>query len=100
MDYVPELIEGTFAEVYLIGKEIPDAIAVPNTAIMEEYGKYYVFQLHEDGDFVKRYVTTGFNNGEYTQILTGLEGNETIVATGTYQVKLSQMSTTAPAHNH
>lgn len=100
MDYVPDLIEGTFAEVYLIGKEIPDAITVPNSALMEEYGKYYLFIRHEDGDFLKRYIKTGFNNGESTQVLEGLSENEVVVSSGAYQVKLSQMSSSAPAHSH
>jgi hypothetical protein len=48
MDVVPELIEGTFAEVYLIGKETRDAIVVPNSALMEEFGKLYVFVEDEE----------------------------------------------------
>jgi cobalt-zinc-cadmium efflux system membrane fusion protein len=100
MDYTPSLIEGTFADVYLIGKEIKDALVVPNTALMEEYGKLYVFVDDGDGDFFKRYIKTGYNNGEQTQVIEGLAENEMIVATGTYQVKLSQMTTSAPAHNH
>jgi RND family efflux transporter MFP subunit len=100
MDYDPELIEGTFVEVYLISEETENAIVVPNTALMEEYGKIYVYVEDFDGDFLKRYVIPGLNNGEFTQILEGLAENETIVATGAYQVKLSQMSNSAPAHNH
>ncbi len=100
MSYNPELIEGTFAEVFLIGKEIPDAIVVPNSALMEEYGKLYVYVEDFDGDFLKRYILTGSSNGEYTQVLKGLSENEVIVATGAYNIKLSQMSTSAPAHNH
>jgi RND family efflux transporter MFP subunit len=100
MDYVPDLIEGTFAEVYLIGKVIPGAIVVPNSALMEEYGKFYVFVRHEDGDFLKRYIKTGFDDGENTQILEGLAENEVIVSSGAYQVKLSLMSNSAPAHSH
>jgi multidrug efflux pump subunit AcrA (membrane-fusion protein) len=57
MNYDPDLIEGTFAEVYLIGKEIKDAIVVPNSALLEEYGKLYVFVENSDGDFIKRYIT-------------------------------------------
>jgi len=100
MKYNPDLIEGTFAEVYLIGKEIKDAIVVPNSSLMEEYGKLFVYVEDFDGDFLKRYIKSGYSNGEYTQVLDGLAENEKIVATGTYQVKLSQMSNSAPAHNH
>jgi RND family efflux transporter MFP subunit len=101
MDYLPELIEGTFAEIYLVGKEIPDAIVIPNTALMEEFGKLYVFVAHDDGDFIKRYIETGNSDGEKTMVSAGLSENETVVATGTYRVKLSQTVTVAPdPHNH
>ncbi|MFZ0280384.1 MAG: efflux RND transporter periplasmic adaptor subunit, partial [Bacteroidales bacterium] len=100
MNSNPELIEGTFAEVYLIGKEIRDAIVVPNSALLEEFGKLYVFVEDEDGDFLKRYVVTGSNNGEFTEVTGGLAENESIVATGAYNIKLSQMSGSAPAHTH
>lgn len=100
MDYMPELIDGTFAEVYLLGNEIPDAIVVPNTALMEEFGKIFVFVAHDDGDFMKRYIEVGNSDGESTHVISGLDEHEKIVATGAYRVKLSQMTTTAPAHNH
>jgi len=100
MNFDPSLIEGTFAEIYLIGMEIPDAIVVPNSALMEEYGKLYVFVEDEDGDFLKRYIKTGNNDGEFTEVTDGLSENETIVATGAYNIKLSQMTGSAPAHTH
>jgi cobalt-zinc-cadmium efflux system membrane fusion protein len=100
MDYDPELIEGTFAEVYLIGKQIPEAIAVPNSALMEEYGKLYVFLEDEDGDFLKRYISTGNTDGEFTEVTDGLKEGDVIVATGAYNIKLSQMSGTIPGHTH
>ncbi len=100
MDYIPELIDGTFAEVYLLGERINNAIVVPNTALMEEFGKLYVFVVDDDGDFLKRYIETGYSDGQKTMILSGLSEGEKIVATGAYRIKLSQMSSTAPQHNH
>jgi multidrug efflux pump subunit AcrA (membrane-fusion protein) len=100
MDYNPELIEGTFAEVFLIGKKLNEAIVVPNSALMEEFGKLYVFVADDDGDFIKRYIKTGSTDGENTMILSGLAENEKVVATGASMIKLSLMSTSAPAHNH
>jgi RND family efflux transporter MFP subunit len=99
LDFMPELIEGTFAEVYLIGGEIKDAIVVPNTALMEEYGKMYVFVAESD-NFIKRYIETGYTDGERTMVYSGLTGNETIVGEGTYHVKLMTTVTTSPSHNH
>lgn len=100
MNFDPELIEGTFADVWLIGKETKNVLVVPNSALMEEYGKLYVFVEHEDGDFIKRYITPGSNNGESTEVVDGLAENETIVATGTYNIKLSLMSSTPSGHSH
>ncbi|HEX2969806.1 MAG TPA: efflux RND transporter periplasmic adaptor subunit [Bacteroidales bacterium] len=100
MDYTPELIDGTFAEVYLIGDEINDALVVPNSALMEEFGKIYVFVADDDGDFLKRYIETGNTDNRNTLVKSGLSEGERVVATGTYTVKLSQMTTSAPAHNH
>ena len=84
MDYNPELIEGTFAEVFLIGKKLNEAIVVPNSALMEEFGKLYVFVADDDGDFIKRYIRAGNTDGENTMVLSGLAENEKIVATGAY----------------
>jgi len=100
MDYDPELIEGTFTEVFLIGKKLNDALVIPNEALMEEFGKLYVFVADDDGDFIKRYIKAGYSDGEKTMIVSGLSENEKIVATGAYRIKLTQMATTAPAHDH
>ena len=100
MDYDPDLIEGTFADVYLIGKTIPDVVVVPNSALMEEFGRLYVFVEDYDGDFLKRYITTGNNDGEFTEVTDGLKEGEVIVATGAYNIKLSQMSGAIPGHTH
>ena len=100
MDHDPGLIEGTFTDVYLIGKEINDALVVPNNALMEEFGKLYVYAADEHDHFIKRYVITGNSDGEKTIIISGLSENERIVTSGAYLVKLSQMSASAPAHNH
>jgi cobalt-zinc-cadmium efflux system membrane fusion protein len=100
MDYDPDLIEGTFAEVYLIGKTIPDVIVVPNSALLEEFGRLYVFVEDSDGDFLKRYITTGNNDGEFTEVTEGLKEGEIIVASGAYNIKLSQMSGAIPGHTH
>ncbi len=100
IDYLPEVPEGTFAEVYLRGREIPDAITIPNSAVMEEFGRYYVYVKDEDGDFIKRYIIRGGDDGERTIVTEGLLGDEVIISEGGWQVKLSQMAGTVPAHVH
>lgn len=100
IDNDPELIEGTFVDVYLIGQEIPDAIVIPVSSVMEEYGKLYVFVETGEGNFIKRYITTGGNDGTSIMVTEGLKEGEEVVATGAYNVKLSLYSNQIPAHSH
>lgn len=100
IDNDAELIEGSFADVYLIGHEIPDAIVIPVSSIMEEYGKLYVFVETDEGNFIKRYITTGGNDGTSILVTEGLKEGEKVVATGAYNVKLSLFSNQIPAHSH
>lgn len=100
IDYDPELIPGTFAEVWLLGPETNELITIPNSAIMEEYGKYYLFIEKVSGEFEKRYIIPGRSDGEVTEILKGLHAGEDIVATGAYQVKMSMMTSIPNTHDH
>jgi RND family efflux transporter MFP subunit len=100
IDHDPGLIEGSFAEVFLTGERREDQIVVPNSALMEEFGKLYVFTVHDDGDYVKRYITAGYSDGENTVVVDGLSENEKVVTEGACLIKLSQSTSAAPAHNH
>lgn len=100
IDNDPELIEGSFADVLLIGKPVPGILAVPNSSLMEEYGNHYVFVEDTDHGFIKRPVITGNTDGEFTEIVEGLEEDEIIVTTGTYNIKLAQIKGTPHAHVH
>ena len=101
IDYKTDLLPGSFVEINLFGKPFSGAIVIPKTALMEEQGKIYVFLHHEDGDYEKRYVELGADDGEFVQILAGLEENQMVVVAGAYQVKLAAMSTALPdTHSH
>lgn len=100
IDFDEGLIEGTYAEIWLKGKETDGSIVVPNSALMEEFGKMYVFIRDSHGHFIKRYITTGQSDGENTLVTSGLSESESIVASGAYTIKLAQTTSAAPAHNH
>ena len=101
IDYPADLFPGSFVEINLLGKPFSGAIVVPKTALMEEQGKIYVFLHHEDGDYEKRYVELGADDGEFVQILAGLEENQMVVVAGAYHVKLAAVSTDLPdTHSH
>ncbi|NQU82320.1 MAG: efflux RND transporter periplasmic adaptor subunit [Bacteroidetes bacterium] len=101
IDYHTDLLPGSFVEINLLGKPFGGAIVVPKTAIMEEQGKIYVFIHHEDGEYEKVYVESGADDGEFVQILAGLEENQMVVVTGAYHIKLAIISTDLPdTHSH
>ena len=104
VNYTSDLIPGTFVDVWLTGRQIENALVVPNSAIMEEFGKFYVFVETSGGEFLKQYFTPGQTDGLETQVLAGLHEGDMIVSEGAYQVKLSQMGSSAPdshqGHTH
>jgi RND family efflux transporter MFP subunit len=101
LEFVPEIIPGTYAEIYLTGSPDRECITVPNSAILEEFGRYYVFVEDEDHHFIKRFITRGMTNGIDTEVLSGLSENEVVVATGAFAIKMSQMTTSIPhSHSH
>ncbi len=100
MDYHPELLPGSYAQVFLKGKTIHHSVVIPKTALLEEQGDYYVFVEKQHDEFEKRLVVTGVDDGDYVLIESGLDEGETLVTEGVYQVKLTNMSNELPAHNH
>lgn len=100
MDYHPELLPGSYAQIFLKGKTIHHSVVIPKTALLEEQGHYYVFVEKHHDEFEKRLVVTGVDDGNSVLIQSGLDAGETIVTEGVYQVKLANMSNELPAHNH
>lgn len=95
-----DVVQGSYAEVFLITDERHDAITVPLTAITEEQGIHYVYvQIDEDG-YRKQQVELGINDGEVTEVVQGLKGGENVVVKGAIQVKLASASNAIPAHTH
>jgi RND family efflux transporter MFP subunit len=69
---------GSVARVRLPLQPLPQAVAVPSTAILQDEGKAYVFRL--DGEVLLRTpVTTGRHVGELVVVTSGLNGGERVV---------------------
>ena len=103
IDNQGDFLPGGFVELNLIGMTNTKALTIPNSAIMEEQGLYFVFVQITPEFFEKREVKIGVNNGLKTEILNGISENERIVSLGAIQVKLAQATGTLDAnsgHNH
>jgi len=103
IDNQGDFLPGGFVEIDLIGKTNTKALTIPNSAIMEEQGIYFVFVQSTPELFEKREVKVGVNDGLNTEILNGVTEHDRIVTLGAIQVKLAQATGTLDAnsgHNH
>jgi membrane fusion protein, heavy metal efflux system len=100
IDNTGNLIPGSVAEVYLKSSPVPDALAVPVSALIEEQGNFFVYVQNEGESFQKREVKLGASDGIQVQVLSGVAEGERVVTKGAYQIKLSTASGTLPAHGH
>lgn len=79
------LLPGSFVTVLLsTASEKPFPAIVPSALIVEN-DRFFVYIL-KNGKVEKRPVTAGRNAGTYLQILSGLDGSETVIVDGTHKV--------------
>lgn len=100
IDGKPNILPGSFAEVYLKTTPINDALVIPVSALIEEQGTFYAYVQTEGESFQKRELKLGANDGDKVHVLSGIAEGERVVTKGAYQIKLSQASGALPAHGH
>jgi RND family efflux transporter MFP subunit len=82
-----KLIEGLNASVEIIAADAQNAVLLPLDALRDlGDGEYGVFVVGSGGTLKLRTVTIGIQDDYYVQILSGLEGGET-VSTGLVETK-------------
>lgn len=94
------IIPGSYAEIYLLTTLRSNVISVPVTALTEEQGVYYVYIQEDEDCYRKQEVKLGLSDGVRTEIVSGLQGGETLVTEGAIHVKLAATSKSIPAHSH
>ncbi len=92
-------IEGSFVEIYLKATSNSMAPTIPNSALLEEQGRYFVYVQITPELFEKREVTPGVTDGIKTEMLKGITNNERIVSKGAIFIKLAQATGTLDAHS-
>ena len=102
-DNTAGLVPGSFSDIYLLEEERDGVISVPETALTEEQGIYFVYLKLSEDDYRKQEVTPGGSDGIRCEILSGLHPGDVVVTRGAYQVKLASVSGAVPeghTHNH
>ncbi|HLN53346.1 MAG TPA: efflux RND transporter periplasmic adaptor subunit [Lentimicrobium sp.] len=93
-----QFMPGEFVQLFLKSKSTNKQLTVPNSALLEEQGVYYVLVQITPELFEKKEVKTGATDGIHTEITEGLIENDRIVAKGAMLVKLSQSSGALDPH--
>jgi len=88
-----QLLEGAFAEVYLLTSAKRDVLSVPVSALGEEQGRLYLYVQMTGESYTKRYVEIGEQNGRLAEITRGLLPGERVVTEGMTLVKAASMAT-------
>lgn len=77
---------GMFARVSLVLGERKDSLLVPEEAVVEEQGRYFVYNV-ADGEARRKAIAMGWSQDGVVEITKGLEGGELIVVAGQYRLK-------------
>lgn len=95
-----ELRSGLALTVLVETRRKEAALAIPDSAIVDEDGKPIAF-VHSEGETCERRdLVLGIRDAGWVQVISGLEEGERVVTIGAQAVRLSSMSSTIPAHGH
>lgn len=100
IDNMGDLLPGSFIEIWLKTSVSKEALTIPKTSLLEQYGKYSVIVQTGGESFIKRDVTIGNSDGKNVEITSGLKEGERVVTKGAYQIKMASMSGEIPDHGH
>lgn len=81
-----KLMPGQYASILLKKEEIKDALVIPSEAIVPEMGVDKVF-CYRNGKAVPVDITAGIRTAGEVQVLSGLAEGDTIITSGTLQLR-------------
>ena len=81
-----KLMPGRFASVELKTQEFNNAITIPSQAIVPEMGIDKVY-LYKNGKAIPVNISKGIRNEARVQVLNGLNIGDTIITSGTLQLR-------------
>lgn len=82
---------GLLTDIEIVVEKIPDAISIPNQAILEKDGKQFVY-VQENGRFQQRFVKIAKRSESATIIAEALKPGETVALADPFAVKSNSKS--------
>lgn len=97
VDLHEDLLSGGFTNVF-IKTQGAESIIIPETALTEEQGVYFVYVQVTPEMFEKRQVKVGAGDGKYRAVISGVNKDERVVTKGAVLVKLAAVSNSIDPH--
>ncbi len=91
---------GQFARVVIATGAPVRALAVPESAIVDDAGTEVVYIQVEGEAFERKPVTLGLRAAGWVQVVDGLKAGQRVVTRGAYDIKLASAAGAIPAHGH
>jgi RND family efflux transporter MFP subunit len=96
----PRLPLGAFARVRLFTAQPAEALAVPESALVDDNGVSVVFVQTGGESFERRPVSLGVRDAGYAEVKEGIRAGDRIVTKGAYLVYLASTAPGAAVHGH
>ena len=91
---------GLTLNVYLETARAEEALAIPESAVVDEEGRPIAFVQVSGQTFDKRYLTLGMRESGFVAVKSGLAEGERVATKEAYAIRLASVSTSIPAHGH
>jgi membrane fusion protein, heavy metal efflux system len=86
--------------VHLHVGQAENALAVPTSALIEEAGLTTVYVQVAGETFQKRVVKIGLRDGDWAQVLSGVQAGEMVAVENAYAIRLASVAGAALPHSH
>ena len=92
---------GMFADVSIRTGQVEKGLTLPEEALFEDEGRFFVFVQRDGESFERREIRVGIRGNGSAHITEGITEGERIVTKGGYYVKLASLSSRMPqGHGH
>ncbi len=91
---------GNFTKVVIATGAPRKALAIPESAIVDDGGKAVAYVMIEGEAFERRPLKLGVRSHGWVEVADGLAAGERVVTRGAYEIRLASASGAVPAHGH
>jgi membrane fusion protein, multidrug efflux system len=77
-----QLFPNQFVNIHLLVQEDRGVVLAPNAVIQRTTSSTYVYKVKPDNTVTVVQITTGVTEGDYTEVLSGVQPGDVLVMTG------------------